>query len=139
MLTVVIIGIVAAIGVPRYANALTRHKADAAARRIVADIQHAQAHAKATSSDTTLRFRTSIDRVLILEMAHPDDPSESYVTQIAEYPYESDITTAVFDNDKYLIFDGFGRPDSGGTLTVRCGDQIRTITVDQDSGEATIQ
>ncbi|MEL7089301.1 MAG: GspH/FimT family pseudopilin [Planctomycetota bacterium] len=138
-LTLIIVGLVAAIGVPRYAHALANYRANAAAQRVVADIQHARAHAKAHSVDTTLRFGTGNDRVLILEMEQLDDPNQAYTTDLAEEPYESQLTAADFDGDQYLIFDGYGRPDSGGTVTLRCGAARRVITVDPDTGKASIQ
>lgn len=138
-LTLIIVGLVAAIGVPRYANALTRYKADAAAHRVVADIQHAQAHAKANSANTTLWFRVNTDRVSIPSMPSLDNPSETYLTKLDDEPYRTNLTAAAFDGDEYLIFDGYGRPDSGGSLTLRCGGNQRVITVDLDTGEASIQ
>ncbi|MEM7624239.1 MAG: type II secretion system protein [Planctomycetota bacterium] len=138
-LTLIIIGAVAAIGVPRYANALTRYKADAAARRVVADIARAQTHARANSTTATLRFRVGLDLVTISELPHLDLPSQAYTTQLAEEPYDSNLTAADFGGDTYLVFDGYGQPDSGGTLTIRCGSNLRTITVDPDTGEASIQ
>ena len=51
-----IIVIVAAIATPRYANALTRYRAEAAARRVAADFQLARRTAKSTSSSRTVQF-----------------------------------------------------------------------------------
>lgn len=139
VLTTIIVGLVAAMAVPRYADALSRYRADAAARRIVADIQRAQAHAKATSSNATVRLRVTTDRIEIQELTDLDRGATPYATRLDEDPYLCTLTSASFDGDETLVFDGYGQPDSGGTATLRCGATQRIITVHPQTGEATIQ
>ena len=139
MLTAVIVGVVAAIGVPRYANALAGYQADASARRVVADLRRAQAHAEARSASARVWFRLSLDRVQILDLPDLEGRNTTYFTEIDEEPYRSTLTSADFGGDPYLVFDGYGRPDSGGSVTLRCGGHQRVITVDPDTGEASIQ
>lgn len=138
-LVTVIIGIVAAIAAPRYADAITRYRADAAAQRIVVDIERAQSHAKATSQSVTVRFRADQNNINILELPDFRGTSNHYTTHLDEEPYFSDLLAGDFDGDDTLIFDGYGQPDSGGTATLRCGELERIITVDLSTGEATIQ
>ncbi len=138
-LVTIIIGIVAAMAVPRYADALTRYRADAAAQRIVADLARAQSHAQATSTSATVWLRTAEDEVQILELTALDGGSGTYLTKLNEAPYFADLTNAVTDGDQYLVFDGYGQPDSAGTFILNCGGVQRTITVDATTGEATIQ
>lgn len=138
-LVTVIIGIVAAMAMPRYADALTRYHADAAAQRIVVDLARAQSHAKATSRSTTVWFGTEMDRVKILELTNRDGDVSTYATALDAEPYFANLTSADFGGDEYIIFDGYGQPDSGGTATLRCGGVQRILTINATTGEATIQ
>lgn len=139
ILVAVILGTVAAVALPRYADALARYRIDAAARRVVADIQHAQAHAESTSSSVTLRVRAELNRIESTDVPALDNPDGTYETRLAEAPYNTQIYAGQFGGDELLIFDGYGRPDSDGTIILRNSSTIRTINVDADTGEAVIQ
>lgn len=138
-LVTVIVGIVAAMAVPRYADALSRYQIDAAAQRVVADLAHAREHARASSASTRVWMRTFDNHIQILELPDPEGNRSNYTTELGEEPYSATLTAAQFDGDQILIFDGYGRPDSGGLIILRSGGLVRTITVDATTGEATIQ
>ena len=37
-----------------------------------------------------------------------------------------------------VIFDGFGHPDGGGSITIGIGSIVKVVVLDADSGEATV-
>lgn len=139
VLTVMIVGIVAAMAVPRYVGAMNRYHVDAAARRVVADIDHARSQATARSRSRRMEFRVSGGQIWMLEMGTLEDPTDKYKTKLKDEPYASEMESADFGGDHYLVFDGYGKPDSGGSVVVRRGELVRTISVDADTGRAEIQ
>lgn len=139
VLTMVIIGLVAAMAVPRYADALARYRVEAAANRVVAFLENAQTQAASSSSDVTVWFRVYHNQLEITARATAYDPTLTYQTPLDEEPYFCDIVSANFGGNHYLVFDGYGQPNSGGTATLRVGGLTRTVTLNADTGEATIQ
>lgn len=140
VLVLAIIATTAAIAVPRYANSLTRYRAEMAAHRIVADLEYAQAAARAASSSQSVVFYPATDRYELTGLEHPDHPGSPYEIDLNEPPFQTDLTGVVFgSNSEKVVFDGFGLPDNGGTLKVRTGERVRTIAVDAETGEASVQ
>lgn len=138
-LVTVIVGIVAAMAVPRYADALARYRADAAAQRIVVNLERAQTLAQSSSRDVTVWFRVNLEILEITDRAGTYDGELEYQTQLGEDPYHCDLLSADFGGNHYLVFDGYGQPNSGGTATLEVGGLTRTITLDPDTGKASIQ
>jgi len=140
-----VIGTVSLIAVPRYARSLERYQADAAARRIVADLQRAQARARTKGAHVTVAFDTDLDRYEIPDVPSLKDPTSGTVVEVGAAPFRATLVTAAFDNPvaadltSDVIFDGYGMPDSGGSVLIRAGDVTRTIVLDAETGKVTIQ
>lgn len=111
VLVTVIVGVVAAMAVPRYADATARYRADAAVQRLEADLQRAQTHAEATSRSVRVWFRLAEGQVRLLDLDDPDGFESTYTTELSEEPYRATLTTADFGGDGFLVFDGYGRPE----------------------------
>jgi len=139
VLVLAIMTTLAAIAAPRYAASAARYRADLAARRIVHDLELARATARAKGAALTVRVRQGTDEVVLFNTAGLDPHLSEYCTKLFEPPYQADITTSAFDGDDYIIFDGWGVPDSGGTAVLTVGSETRTITLDADTGKATIE
>jgi type II secretory pathway pseudopilin PulG len=139
VLIAVIIGIVTAIALPRFSGALVRQRADAAARRIVADLALARRQARASSSSQTVKFSGASGSYELVGMSHPDHPAEKYKVYLYKEPYSARQVSADFGGDNEILFDGWGAPDSGGSVVIQVGDNSRTISVDPETGEASIE
>ena len=129
----------AAIAAPRYQESIIRYRADLAARRVAADLELAQATAKAKGSAQTVIINEGTDTVVLSGRAGLDPHVTEYCTELSESPYRADVTESSFPDDNNIIFDGWGIPDSGGYAIVQVGSETRTISVDADTGKATIQ
>ena len=134
-----IIAIVAAIATPRYANALTRYRAEAAARRVAADFELARQTAKSTSSSRTVKFDAVSDSYVIPNVRELDTAGTMYRVQLQDPPYQAQIVSVDLGGDWEITFDGFGMPDSGGFIIVRAGDYQYTVVVDPETGVAEVQ
>lgn len=138
-IVVAIVGIVAMIAVPRYANSIARYRIEAAARRIVGDIEYGRQHARSTSTSTMVHFEAGAHIVRLIGVPGMDDSSVEYQTRLGEAPYNLAIDSVDFGGDDRIVFDGYGMPDSGGFVQIAIGSELRKVSVDADSGEATIQ
>ncbi len=139
VMTVAVIAIIAAIATPRYANALTRYRAEAAARRVVADFALARQTAKSTSSSRTVQFDVADDSYLIPNVRELNTTGTMYGVQLQDPPYQAQIVSVDLGGDWEITFDGFGIPDSGGSVIVQTGDYQYTVVVDPETGAAEIQ
>jgi len=134
VVVLIIIGIWASIAVPRVANSITYHRAEAAGTRIVRDIALTQARAKATSTSQKIAFDVAADCYTVSGIQHLDHSTEEYVVDMAGPPYEARVLFVNFGEDQELIYDGYGVPDSGGAMLIECGNHRRTINVDEQTG-----
>ena len=53
-----------------------------------------------------------------------------------QYP---EILAPVLSGDAQVVFDGYGMPDSGGTVIVQWGSIQKTVVLDADTGKASVQ
>lgn len=134
-----IVAILASMALPRFSGAAVRQRADAAARRVAADLALARKHARQSSTSQTVVFDVAADSYQLAGMSHPDHPANEYVVRLGEEPYRAAIVSANFAGQKQVIFDGYGMPDSGGTVVIQVGTEQRAITLDVDAGEASVQ
>ena len=132
-----IIAILAAIATPRVADALARRRADAAARRIVADLDLAQRHARITSTEQAVKFKPTPNTYTVGDLDDPEHPGEDYVVSLADEPYRADIVSATFSSNE-VRFDGYGVPNEGGSIIIQVGNHQKTVAVDADTGRASV-
>lgn len=138
ILVVAIIGVLSGLAIPRYGRAASRYRADAAAKRVVADLQQAQQRGLAGSGACVLSFSTS---AATLTMTYPTIggvAGRSVQTKLGLLPYLASIQSVDFGGTSSVTFDGNGRPSAGGTIVIRSGNESRTITVAAGNGATTI-
>lgn len=139
LLVLAIIATLTAIAAPRYQGSLSRYRADLAAHRIVADLTQARSSAKAASASRTVAFSIADNTYHIPELPPLDGDSGSYSVALSERPYQAGLISANFGGDAEIVFNGWGLPDSGGTIILAVGTEQRTVTVDTETGRASIQ
>jgi len=135
VMVMVILGILAMIAVPRYAAFTATERLESAARRLTADLSLAQRHARLTSASQTVSFTIASNRYQLADMNHPDHPSQPFEICVADEPYRARIVSASFGGDAQLVYDGFGKPDSGGQVVIAVGAYQKTIQVDTGTGQ----
>ncbi len=74
--------------------------------------------------------------VTLSGVASLNHDGQTYVTELAAAPYHARITTINLGGDHRIVFDGFGTPDSNGSLSISVGPMHRTITIDAGTGRA---
>jgi type II secretory pathway pseudopilin PulG len=139
VIALAVMGIVAAVAVPRYANSVGRYRAEAAGRRIVADLTLARAKARAASSAQSVTFNPAAGSYTVSGVRDPDRPGAAYTVNLAGAPYHVTIGYADFGGAPQAQFDMFGTPAWGGKVIVRAGDHACTVTLVKEDGTVKAQ
>ena len=138
LIVVSLFAIVAAMAVPRYASSVGRYRADAAARRVAADLALARAKARAVSAERTVTFNAAAGAYTISGMRHLDRASDPYTVNLSEAPYHVLVAHADFGGVPQARFDMYGEAAFGGVVRVRSGDYERTVTLVKQDGSITV-
>jgi prepilin-type N-terminal cleavage/methylation domain-containing protein len=142
IIVLAIVGILASVAIPRFADAATRYRVDAAARRVVADLTLVRERAKQASSSEKVGFDVATNSYQISGMSDPDHPAQAYRVRLSEEPYYATIASADFAGQTAAVFDGFGLPvgiqGTAGTVVIQVGDEVRTIVLDGTTGELAV-
>ncbi len=136
------VALVAAIAVPRMTNASQRYKAELAARRIAGDIELARQEAAATSSPRTVTFDAAALAYIIEGSAALNGETGGYKVSLTKAPYEATairVKFAAVPPPTKLTYNGFGTPNAGASIVITAGGQSKTISVDPNTGRATIR
>jgi len=130
VLVTVIVAVLAAIAIPRFAQATARQQLDQAADRVVADLEQARLRARAASKGVTLTFKAEDN-----SYAFDDVGGVAEVVQLDEAPYRVTIDRASFDGKASIYFNGYGIPVSGGKVVLSSPSGSATVHLDAN-GEA---
>ena len=139
VLVLAIVGVMAAIAAPRFAASSAVHRAESAAWRIKMDLALARRLAKSSSGNQSVGFAVATGQYTLSGVLNGNDASGIYTVRLTERPYEAQIVSADFDSSSTATFNGFGQPLSGGSVVVKAGYVTKTVVLDADSGEATIE
>jgi type II secretory pathway pseudopilin PulG len=139
LITVVaIIAMLAAMAIPRFGDSVARQRADAAARRIAADLELARKHAIHASVSQTVTFYPDSSSYVLPGVQHLDHPDGAYKVDLTAEPYAATLVSADFAGSAKVTFGMYGKPDSGGTVRIGVGEHYRTVTLDAESGRTSI-
>ena len=139
VVVMVIMAILAAIATPRYGQAVARYRTASAARKVAADLTFARKRARISSTSQAVNFNVANNAYQLPGVADMKTAASDYSVALSSSPYKARIVSADFDGDGNVTFDGYGVPDSGGTVVVAVGDYSKTIVLDADSGKAEVQ
>lgn len=138
-LVMAIMAIFAAIAAPRYGRAGGRYRLDLAARRVAADLRLAQSSAKTASASRTVVFTAETHQYQLSGIPSPDGATGSYTVSLSAEPYRVNLAGINFNDTAQVIFSGWGLPNHGGAITLAVGSQQKTISVDGETGQVSIQ
>jgi hypothetical protein len=133
------IAVVAAIAAPRYMNSLARYRAEAAAARLVADLDLARNRAVTTNGTQTVVFQGLRYNIPGMTGLSGAASGAQYRVDLAGEPYHLSAITADFGGDGRVVFDAFGIPDSDGKIVVSCGPATKTILLNARTGRGEVQ
>ena len=139
-----IIGVIAAMAMPRWTRSVARYEADAAARRLAADLGWAQSLARNTSSSLTVHVNLADSTYQLVGVADPDHPGQGYSVDLKQSPYRCAIAaSSATDANGNIVFDGYGTTAATGSIVVQAGDAQKQVNVNpaganQGAGNITV-
>ena len=136
-ITILIMGILTAVAVPKFADTLHRHRLTNAARQLKADIDLARRFARAKTSSETLTFNTTSESYSFSSLTDPNHHSLLKLIDLSKSPFQCEITDVNFNSTTAVTFNSYGVPDNGGTITLSCASYQMVVTVDAETGGAT--
>jgi len=139
VIVVLIVGIFAAVAVPRFVGSLNYHRVRAAAQRIQADLELARHHARMKGASQTVVFDVANDSYTIPGVPPLEPGGSDYAVDLQDSLYGVTIVSADFGGLSDVKYNGFGMPTAGGSVVVRCGSYQRSVVVDGETGRASVQ
>jgi len=156
VVVVLILGILAGVAAPTYFDSLAVSRSDAAAKRVVADLNLVRARAimKGPSVLEAVYFFPASDTYVMAGDPSLNDSSVEYQVDLSETSYPVDLVSTSFTNTlganttSTVAYDLHGIPHSGdspvaplltGQIVVASGSHQRTVVIDPVTGKASVQ
>ncbi len=130
-ITLLIVAILAAVAVPKYTESLANFRLKAVTQRIAADIRQARRQAQQNSATQIISFNVAMNSYTLIGVNDVDQHTRAYQFSLASPEYECELVSADFNGTANLSLDIYGRPVNTGTLVVRSGNLIQTLTVNE--------
>lgn len=142
-IVVLLVGILAAAAAPRIGEAVTRQQADAAARRIKADLEWARRSARLAGLSRTVAVNVTTNRYDMAGIADPNHPGQTYGVDLGQTGYAVTLASvtpppAQGSSTTNITFDMYGRPAKDATVVIQQGSEQRTVRVDGVTGQVSI-
>ena len=150
-ITMLIVGILAAVASPGFSHALCHYRTEAAAARIVADLNYVRRYAVNTSANRAVQFTIGkTDQYKTNGATGVPDPSHPANNLIVHFKQKMPgvgLVSVSFDGTDEITFNQYGLPLAGdpltsltsGTIVISHGMSQRTIVIDPATGKATVQ
>lgn len=131
IMVTVIITIVGAVALPRYATAVAHYRLSGALNRVVTDIGAARSLAMAASKAQTITFNTPGNSYTVTGMTSLENNVSPYTVSLNAEPYKASILAVNFGAMKQTVtFDAYGTPDNSGLISLSCGGVTKSVAVD---------
>lgn len=138
ILVIAIMAVLSGIAIPRYGRGTNRYRAEATAKRVVAELQEAQQRARSASAPCTIAFSTSTSIITITNPTTGGVAGRTSQISLNVPPYVSTIRSATFGSGSSLTFSGYGKPSNAGTIVVGSGTELKTITLSAVTGATAV-
>lgn len=144
VVVLLVLAIVSAIAVPRFAGTLNATGVKTAARRIGRDIALVRSWARITSQSQSIGFDVKHNTYTLSGVPNSNSSSSANTVALADGTLNATLASVnLATGSTTLTFNGFGvpvgLPSGGGTIVVSSGPVSSTVTVDPITGFVTIQ
>lgn len=140
-LVIVVIAIVSAIAIPRYAGAVNRYRVEMAAKRVAADFSLARNAARSSGLGQSIDFTTPRNGYTMPGLAAPDGRAGDYIVKLGDEPYKVSLGTVTIGSTgaTSLQFTRYGYPTAAASVVVTSSGYSRTIYVDGTTGRTEVR
>lgn len=139
LLALLMLGLATALLAPRYATALFRERAEAAARQIAKDLRAARTAASKSGAAVAVVFSPTTNSYHIEANSGGVPAAQAVEISVSDPPLCVRLLSADFALGQTVSFDAKGVPSHAGTITVCAGDDMRTVTVNGLTGDVTVE
>lgn len=145
-ITILILGIVACVAVPRFSQSLNMVRADTAARHIAADLNYARHRAQVSSRPNEVNFTTSPAGYTMPTTPHLNRSGAAYAVNFSNLGLPVQLTANI-QGANSVTYNAFGLPTAGSPLTiitsgsiiVTSGTASKTVIINPQTGRASVQ
>lgn len=137
VVSMAIIAIIAGVASVRFARSAEAARVDAAARRVVSTLDDARTRARTRGGDCMISF--NVDEGTMQLKGSVSSAAELDLINLRGDPYRVRMKYTSSDGSTAVAYNHFGRPVSVGTISVYSGEFVRVISVDPETGHASIQ
>jgi prepilin-type N-terminal cleavage/methylation domain-containing protein len=131
VIVMVIIGVLGAIAVPRFASAGATFRADGAARQLASVVEDAALQARARSSTVRVRVSAAGDNYNVAVIS----PLTYLAIGFTEDPFNATVERVVSaDGTRRLDINGFGQFSTGWVAELKAGNRTRCVWADPVAG-----
>lgn len=123
------------IAMPRLSNSIALHRVQSAANRIALDLKMTRERAMVESTSREIKFDLDGGSYLITGLNDFERRNQAYVVHLNKEPYGVTLVSVVLKpGATSVVYDGFGVPDTHGTIVVRLGRHQRSIVWNATNG-----
>ncbi len=130
VMVMVIIGIVTAIAIPRFADAATGRRITAMKNTLENDIDMMKIRARATSKPHLIKFYLDKDFYIIFEGTTMERESIVLLRDLTADPYTVDLIKTNLGTDAYASVTAYGDVSPGFSVAVEHNDIQVTVVID---------
>ena len=133
----VIIGILGAIAVPRFAGANTNYRISGAAERVAASFRQASFEARSRSRTIEIRLRKADDNDLRVRTNDTLEVIDKYSLSTGAFRATIDRWRSG-DGDRFFLVDAYGQFAEDGVVFITLGGRTLAIIIDAETNEVTV-
>ncbi|MFV2065841.1 MAG: Tfp pilus assembly protein FimT/FimU [Pirellulales bacterium] len=145
-IAMLIIGILAAVAAPKFVDSIVWFRAEAAVKRVAADLNFARHEAKSSGKSRSVDFVVATNSYTLSGIADLNRASQLYSVNLADTGYPATLVSVDFDGNGSVTFDRYGHPYAGsplaaltsGSIVVESGNVQGTVVVNPTTGEASV-
>jgi len=138
-ITVLLIGIIAAVATPRILSTFNHFRLESATEQIVADIKLVRHQAKIKGATQKITFNVATNSYGTPGLRDRNHPNKDYAVDLDDLPGDISLYSVDFASAGNLTFNMYGQPTDGGTVKLKSGNLLKTITVEDSVGKVTVQ
>ena len=135
VISIAIIATIAGVASVRFARSTERARVEAAAKHVASMIEDARSRARTNSTSCRVLVDTGTATVQLKWITSQNSELDS--VSLDKPPYRVRVKTSGIV-DGMVDFSSRGRPSAGGSISVDSGSFARTVTIDPETGHATV-
>ncbi|MBL0869969.1 MAG: prepilin-type N-terminal cleavage/methylation domain-containing protein [Phycisphaerales bacterium] len=137
-IVVAVMGVLAAVAVPRISQAADRYRAQSALARLDSDLQRAMATARAQGKTIVFALDAETSTYRFTGLSNPHTGESNTTINLGVQPFRTPVVGSVLPLSGSVSFLPTGLPDESFAVTIVSGTTIRTLSFDARTAISTL-